>query len=415
MRAISLVLALFLTSSLCNAQVITDWNRDLDSLVSWLPQKHYNLFMYRDKASFNKGITQLKKDAVICTDVQMALKLQQFIVKFGDAHTNVNYMAELSPNRIYPMGLSCYGTDYFITTTTTNLKNLLGSRLIAINGHPINMIEKQFSSLIVTDSRSCILNTVPNIMAHSQIYEYFNLAKGDSIVITYNKNGDVRKKVLKAGPINPRSLINIIPAKKAMHLENADTLFTETYLPEEKIYYIQYNKCWNRELEEKYGNKERAAQLPSFTDFSERIFKTIEEKDISKIVFDLRYNSGGNSRPFTKLVKQLSKRLKDKDNIKCYAVIGRLTFSSGILNSLDLKNDLNAIFVGEETAGCANHLGEIKSFILPTSRIGITYSTKYFKHLGIMDGPIMPDIVKQSTYEDFMRGTDPVLEWIKQQ
>ena len=415
MRTFTLILVLFLTSSLCNAQTKIDWNRDLDSLAIWLPQKHYNLFMYRNEESFSTGITELKKDVARCSDLQMILKLQQFIVKFGDAHTNVNYIVALSPNRVYPMGLACYGTDYFITTTTTNLKNLLGSRLIAINGHPINKIEKQFSSLIVTDSRSCVLNTVPNIMAYSQIYEYFNLAKGDSIVITYNKNGNVKKKVLKAGPINPKSLINIIPAKKAMHLENNGSLFTETYLPEDKIYYIQYNKCWSRELENKYGYKDRAALLPSFKEFTERIFTTLAEKDIKKIVFDLRYNSGGSSQQFTELVKQLSTVLQDKDKIKCYAITGRSTFSSGILNSLDLKKYLNATFVGEETAGCANHLGEIRGFRLPTSKIEISYSTKYFTHEGIDDGPIVPDIVKQSTFEDFMNGIDPVLEWIKQQ
>ena len=415
MRTFTLILALFLTSSLCNAQTKIDWNRDLDSLAIWLPQKHYNLFMYRDEQSFTEGVAELKKDAASCSDLQMILKLQQLIVKFGDAHTNVTYLPEMSPDHMWPFRLSCFGNDYYITSTTKELESLLGSRIIAINGTPINSVEKQFSSLIVADSRSCIVNMAPNIMAYSQPYEFFDLVQGDSLIITYNTDGNIKKGQVKAGPISPESLINITPAQMAMHLKNADLLFTETYLPEDKIYYIQYNKCWSRELENKYGYKDRAALLPSFKEFTECIFTTLAEKDIKKIVFDLRYNSGGSSQQFTELVKQLSTILQDKDKIKCYAVTGRSTFSSGILNSLDLKKYLNATFVGEETAGCANHLGEIRGFRLPTSKIEISYSTKYFTHEGIADGPIVPDIVKQSTFEDFMNGIDPVLEWIKHQ
>lgn len=413
-RTITLVLTLFLTSSLGYAQRKTDWKRDLDSLAVWLPQKHYNIFLYRDKKFFDKGIAQLKEDAEDCSDIEMTLKLQQFIVKFGDAHTNIIYQQSMSPNRIYPLGLTCFGNDYYITSTLRKYKDLLGVHLIAINGHPMNMVEQRFSSLVVNDSRSSILNTVPNIMAFAQLHEFFKFASGDSIKLTYDKNGKKCNRIIKAGNVNPKETIDLRPTKFAMHIENAKQLFSETYLPNDKIYYIQYNRCWNRELEEKYGNKERAANLPSFKEFTERIFKTLAEKDIKKIVFDLRYNAGGNSRPFTQLVKQLAQKLNLKD-IKCYAVIGRRTFSSGILNSLDLKNNLNATFVGEVTSGCANHLGEIRSFGLPTSGVGVSYSTKYFKQAEIKDGPLYPDVVKECTYADFLKGIDPVLEWIKQQ
>ena len=415
MRGITMAVTLLLASSLCSAQKKTDWQRDLDSLAVWLPQKHYNLFMYRNRKYFEDGIAKLKKMAPFYSNSEMVLKIQQLLVKFGDAHTGANYPQEMSPNRIYPLGLDCYGKDYYVTTTSKKYKNLLGARITAINGHTMNNIENQFSSLVVVDSRSNILNIVPKIMAFAQIYDFFGIAKGDSIVISYEKGGTKGRTTMKTCPINARSMVNIMPLKQTMHIVNSKTLFTDTYMPDDKIYYVQYNRCWNRELEEKYGSRERAAQMPSFTEFSRRIESTLKEKDVKKLVFDLRYNGGGNSAPFTSLVKKLAEQLKDRKDIKCYAVIGRATFSSGILNSLDLKKYLNATFVGEVTAGCANHLGEIRSFGLPTSGLEIMYSTKYFRQNDITDGPIHPDVMKETAYDDFIHGTDPVLEWIKEQ
>ena len=414
-KSIGLIVILLALAVTGNAQRKSDWKHDLDSLATWLPQKHYNLFMMRSRNYFDEGIARLKKESERSTDAEMALKLQQFLVTFGDSHTNVDYPQALSPNRIYPMGLTCYGNDYYITGTIRKHKQLLGAKLNTINGHSMSQIEKLFSTLVVVESRSSVLNMVPSIMSYAQIYDFFGLAKGDSITITYENNGKPGKITLKSAPVNPRHTISLRPTKFAMHIENSDKLFTETYMPDDKIYYIQYNKCWNRELEEAIGNKERAAQMPSFREFSARIFNTLAEKDIKKLVFDLRYNAGGNSRPFTELVHKMAEELKRHDGIKVYAVIGRRTFSSGILNSIDLKRELNATFIGEPTSGCANHLGEIRGFVLPTSKVGISYSTKYFKQAEIKDGPLQPDVAKETTYEDFMSGTDPVLDWIRQQ
>ena len=413
-RALTIALALLFTSSLCNAQQRKiDWKRDLDSLAVWLPQKHYNMFLYRDKTFFNNGIEELKNEVDSCSKLDKLLRLQQFIVKFGDAHTNVNYMEEISSNRIYPLGLECFGDDYYIISTTKKYKHLLGKRLTKINDFPIRLVEKLFSSLIVVDSRSSIYNTMPNLLSLAEVYKFFKIAQNYSIKISYDDNGRERSSIIQASPINTNLITSVRPQKFAMHIANKDILFNDTYLTNDKIYYIQYNKCWNRELEERYGKKERAAAMPSFVEFSERILKTIDEKDIKKLVFDLRYNAGGNSRPFTELVKQIAAKLKDRKDIKCYAVIGRRTFSSGILNSLDLKNNLNATFVGEETSGCANHLGEIRGLRLPESNAEISYSTKYFKDPEFSDGPLRPDVVQQTSYIDYIRGTDPVLEWIK--
>jgi hypothetical protein len=96
-------------------------------------------------------------------------------------------------------------------------------------------------------------------------------------------------------------------------------------------------------------------------------------------------------------------------------VLGRATFSSAILNAMDFKRLTNAIFVGEETSGKPNHFGEVKSFQLPTSKLSVNYSTKYFKMTDENVNTIAPDVKIEMSFSDFMKGVDPVYEWVKQQ
>ena len=55
-----------------------------------------------------------------------------------------------------------------------------------------------------------------------------------------------------------------INAEKPFYKNGSGKSFKEEYFPNEKIYFIQYNKCVSRETIEKYGDKETAHKYPSF-------------------------------------------------------------------------------------------------------------------------------------------------------
>ncbi|WP_262493747.1 S41 family peptidase [Niastella koreensis] len=61
---------------------------------------------------------------------------------------------------------------------------------------------------------------------------------------------------------------------------------------------------------------------------------------------------------------------------KLIVLIGKLTFSSAIMNAIELKRGTNAILVGEPTSGSVNHYGEVRAFRLPHTKIIIGYSTR---------------------------------------
>ena len=176
-----------------------------------------------------------------------------------------------------------------------------------------------------------------------------------------------------------------------------------------------YNKCHSRKLAAERGDAEAAQKLPAFEAFTRKAFETLNDKPVDKLIFDMRYNGGGNSSQGTEFVERLAQALKQHPQVAVYVVLGRDTFSSAILNAMDFKQLTNAVFVGEETAGKPNHFGEVRSFQLPSSKVLVNYSTKYFKRSEKEIETIEPDMSIEMSFADFKKGVDPVFEWIKAQ
>jgi len=205
------------------------------------------------------------------------------------------------------------------------------------------------------------------------------------------------------------------PDSLALCFRDERAFFIDYYQASDNIYYLQYNRCWSKELELQYGNAQNAEKMPSFKEFEEKVFQTITKHSIDKVVFDIRFNGGGNSSQVTEFVVKFAKILEKNAETKIYVILGRHTFSSAILNAMDFKLITNATFIGEETSGKPNHFGEVKSFQLPNSGIKVNYSTKYFKRTDGKVSTISPEIKLESSFSDFDHGIDPAYEWIKKQ
>lgn len=113
----------------------------------------------------------------------------------------------------------------------------------------------------------------------------------------------------------------------------------------------------------------------------------------------------------TKLVVKLARI--DKLKGKVYVIIGKETFSSGVLAAVDFMNWINAIFYGEPTGGNVNGYGNIKSLVLPNSKLQISYSIKYFNLSDRFKKNFIPNVEINQTFNDYRHGIDDVYEAIK--
>lgn len=410
---LTLALILFQTAHSQEEKPI-NWNEDLDYLAKELPEKHYDLFAMRSEKEFSDGIDAIKAAAEGLTDIRVALKTQQLIARFGDSHTRLDFSPMIDKNKMLPLGVMWLKDGLYIVKTATDYKDILGCRLTAINEVPIATVIDSLSTLNTIDNRAVQKVYVPSYLTNTEFLELFGFLPNGQITLSLRTPAgkdisyDIRPTLIKKD-----NSVSFEPEAYSFCNKNRKLLFTDFYNPDEQIYYLQYNQCYSRELAIEFGQKDKAATLPSFKEFEEKVFDVLNHKPVSKIIFDLRFNGGGSSAQGTAFIEKLSGFLDEHPQVRTYVAIGRYTFSSAILNAMDFKKMTNAIFVGEETAGKPNHFGEVRGFQLPSSGLHVNYSTNYFKTSDKDVNTLTPDIELEESFADFAKGIDPVYEWVK--
>ena len=412
-----LIIGLFLSLQ-CNSQTLkkNDWVTDIDFLAKELPRKHYDFFTIKDKQEFLVELDKIKLISTKLSDFEVAIKLQQLIAGFGDSHTSINFGQLIDKNNILPLHLYWFSDGLYILHTTQENYEILGHQILSVNGFTLETITDSLSTLITKDNQAIIKNSIPKLLPVVQVLEYFGFINGQEIVLELmDINGIKKSHIIRPAEMTRQNRKMYKPDSLALCFRDERTFFIDYYQASDNIYYLQYNRCWSKELELQYGNAQNAEKMPSFKEFEEKVFQTITKHSIDKVVFDIRFNGGGNSSQVTEFVVKFAKILEKKPETKIYVILGRHTFSSAILNAMDFKRITNATFIGEETSGKPNHFGQVKSFQLPNSGIKVNYSTKYFKRTDGKVSTLSPEIKLESSFSDFDNGIDPAYEWIKKQ
>lgn len=185
-----------------------------------------------------------------------------------------------------------------------------------------------------------------------------------------------------------------------MSRHGANQSYHYDYVSAHDAVYLQYNAC----LEDKSNPMSR---------FVEEVFSTARSESVEAIVVDLRRNGGGDSRILKPFIDSAARwrEQRGEETRELYVLIGRRTFSSAILNAIELKQRAGAIFVGEATGGRPNHFGEIKTLELPVLNRSLTYSTKYFETYRDGDpDTLYPGIPAAPSIAAYVQGRDPALE-----
>jgi len=413
MRSLILLLLLLMPAiAVSQDDRIIDWEGDLSLLKVELPKKHYNLYNLKSEKDFFSGIGKISQEKNNLSSLDIAIKLQQLIASFGDSHTRVGWSQFADSTKILPLNLLCFKDGLYIMNTTQENISILGYKILKINGYPLSVITDSLRTLMTVDNNAIIKIELPRLLPYVQLLEHFGFITSPSIdLLLENQRGVLLSYTIRPGVMTKQNSKSFIPDSLALCYKNAKFLFVDTILNNGEVYYIQYNTCASRESPPPRfkGDPE---QLPSFEDFKRRVIETIKNNDFDKVVFDIRFNGGGNSAPGTKLIREMSTVKKVNKKGKLYVIIGRQTFSSAIINAMDFKNMTQAIFVGEETSGKPNHFGEIKLLELPDSGLKIQYSTNYFQNSPKDLKTITPDYLIDVSFNDFIKGHDPVYDWI---
>jgi hypothetical protein len=396
------------------------WIEDIDYLEKNLSEKHVNIYHTITKEEYEKKFSDLKKEVPKLKDYEIKLRLFQIVAAIGDAHTSVQFNPMEYGPMVYPIGVFWFGNELKVLAIDENHKEVIGNNLVAINNIPIKEVVTRINTLISHENEQWLKYNNTKYIQIPEILKFLKVINEDKTEFTFCNDEGKETKLTLTPVVNVKENVtymkDLLPSKPISGEKTDgnyfDNLYWYKYISEDKIMYFQYNNCIDRNTAQKAGY-DNYQDYPDFNKFSEELLKEINEKPIDKLIIDLRYNTGGNSILMSDFVDKLSNISKINDNGKIFVLIGRQTFSSGVMACTDLKDFTKAIFIGESTGGNVNNYGDILYITLPNSKIKISYATKHFNFKPEYKEGFEPDILIEQSFDNYIKGTDATYEAAK--
>lgn len=374
------------------------WTEDINTYSKEMSAHHIDPFHSISEKEFDAEIERIKRDLPRRTTNEVLVELMRLTHRIGDGHTSLPLWG-LKLN-YFPIGLKIFNGDIYCVQATEDQAHLLGAKLKSIDGVSSAEIAQKVSALTpLSDNtystkvktaeyipKAEILNGLGIIQDIKQAKFVFELAgKPETYLLTSSTSANF-------GPQPPYGGETVFTPYKKI---SDDLWFGPS--ADNKTVYIKFRQYTSISKMENL-----AGDLLSF----------IQTNASKNIIIDLRDNYGGDFFVGLKLAQQLL--LADSVNWKSgvYVLIDNVTFSAAMSNAAQFSQILNAKLVGEPTGGKPSGYQDIGQFILPNSRLLVTYSKRLYHFKEDQKDAVYPDVNIELSIEDYLKKNDRQLSWV---
>ena len=374
------------------------WREDLRFLATELPRKHKNAFHRVSREQFERAVAELDARIPTLQHGDVVMELSRIAAMIGDGHTSLGWRG-LFPR--VPLRLSWFGDALRVTATTDAYRQAVGARVVAIGGVSIREAYRRDQPYISQgETPEFVLDVNAQQMSYPVHLHALGLAP-DATRARYTFEDDAGKQfTLEVRAVAPDERIAWLDAaaRTPLYLQRPSEPVWHTYLPEARTVYVNFS-----------GYPLRRA----FGALSRELFAYIDSHPADRIVVDMRNNGGGDlSRGREFILSGFKQRPAVSARGRLFVIVGRGTFSAGMVNAADFRRELNAIIVGEPTGQRPNSYSENRGFSLPNSHLGVSYSTEYYKIQDADTPGLIPDVRVGADWSLYKEGRDAALERI---
>ena len=404
MKKLSFLLALVLLFSFCLGGCGQPQPNpkldDLNKLCDTLEKNHYNLYANVSEEEFQAEREKIARQTAKMSDEEFYWSVCHLVSLVGDAHT----MAYVSGDfmEVLPWSIRKFDEGWFILGVDKTHEEYLGTRVTAINDVPIDEAVERARQVVSYEADSWLWQQVPNVLTWNSSLEYLDIVDHDEPVQVTVEAAAGTEETFELPTYD-----NWDEAEQEMcdfqrestpRTAKQDAIYWST-APDESTYFIQYNVC--------------AGGDPSMPEFAQQVQADLES-GYQNIIFDLRYNNGGNDQIILPL-KNAVINARNKQGEKChlYVLTGWNTFSAGVdaAAGFQTSNAENTTFVGQSTGGSLQTGGNLLEISMDSVPFAVTCALDYFVILG-QKGSLVPDYTVPQTFEQYAKGEDPEIQYL---
>lgn len=382
------------------------WAEDLQVLGDGIRDTHPNPFWRQPEAEFDASLAAAPERLAAMSDADARAEVMRLTAQI-DGHTGV-YLGEVGFH-LYDIHLYDFGGEFAIIAAGD--PTLVGATVLRIGGMSAADAAAAVTPYSSYDNAATVQLIVPTLLTTPEVLHAAGVIDDVASPQYVVRLTDGTERTIDPAQLTWAEFLADDPHPIGMTrnaaipaLARIDEPYWTTELPMGpnggQTLYLQYNQVVS------------TSDATTIDQLADEIDVELRTGRFTRLVVDLRYNTGGNDRTYTHLLDVLATNPTLAQPGALVVLIGRQTFSAGALFATEVGQRTSAVFVGEDTGGSPNLYANPRPLTLPNSGIVVNVSSKYYDTGGPDDqrDAVSPDVSASATLADFLAGHDPVLD-----
>jgi hypothetical protein len=368
----------------------TTWAADLERVDKLVRANHPDPFAINPESAWVAKLAELNRTLPTATPDEQTVQLAG-LTGLLDTHTCL-----CADAHIYPAWMYRFPEGWFVVRAKD--ESLMGARLTAIGGTPVEQVEAALRPLVPSDNESGELIGLQDVLSTMEFLHglgivddparpQFHFAKRDGSTITVDLVPEDNGSPWTGGLIG----YLLGDANDAVK-RRVEPVWTRLDAPT-KTFVLSYNDYTENDLPPALAAMKAA----------------LDDGSATRVVVDMRYIRGGNGGLAGPLIEALKtdKRINRAGGLT--VLIGRENASVGTVVAGALDRETEAVLIGEPTPARAdNFLCQCMDIKLQNTRWVVSIPTEFLRNGDTRDA-VLPDIPFALTAADFFAGRDPAL------
>jgi hypothetical protein len=368
---------------------------DATLLAEQLPQIHPNV----PKQEFAAAAADLRAKLPGLDEDHSVVEFMKLVASLGprNGHTGI-FPLDPGNRRAfheYPVLIYEFADGVYVVGQLGG-RDLVGARLEAVGGIPVEQVLERVRPLVPRDNDSSLRLFRPMYVLSEEVLAGLGIAPRFSFALP---DGRTVERALTAVSADRYSSafdeFRLWPAGSARARDRRVAGTRLTLLGGGRVAYLVYNHT-----------------LEYVGDDALQLRRLAARKTLKRIVVDLRNNGGGDNHTYPPLIDEL-RRLSKKEHKQIVVLAGRNTFSAAVNFLADLESETRFLLVGEDSGGAPNLYGDVQPLDLPQTGLRAEVATIWWvkSKLGKDDPRITfhPDVVVPPRAKAWFAGRDPAL------
>ncbi len=369
---------------------------DIRNLVAQLEEQHPDPYHSISRAEFRHAADDLAARAPSLRRDQLVVGVMRLLAMLGerDGHSGIHPLSPVAGQNLRAFPLRLYRFPEGLYVARAQDGSLVGARVAAIGGVPMEDVEARLRPLITRDNEWTVLDRLPFFAVVAEVLGGLDLAP----VYTFELRDGSRREVAFETVSIARHVqlfggwweATTRPGSQPLYHRLRNIPYALSRIDRGRALYVTYN------------------QVTSPGSVPDRLVRLTRKRSVRRVIVDLRLNGGGDNTTYHGFVQALRHPRINRPG-KLRILIGRRTFSAAGNFAGEVDRRTRAQFYGEPTGGSPSQWGD--SALIPLPSIGITAATAVSYQGSPADRRLAtyPTVPVATRAADFFAGRDPVL------